>query len=64
MGSWIDACKKEIKSIIESVRNQHINLQVRVSIVAYRDHCDGELISEVYPFSNDIAGCQKFLSRL
>ena len=55
MSSWIDASKKEIKSIIDCVRNQHFNIQIRVSIVAYRDHCDGELISEVFKFSNDIA---------
>jgi hypothetical protein len=55
MGSWIEACKKEIKSIIDCVRNQHFNIQIKVSIVAYRDHCDGNLISEVLPFTNDIA---------
>jgi hypothetical protein len=42
MGSWIEACKKEIKSIIDCVRNQHLNIQIRVSVIAYRDHCDGE----------------------
>ena len=44
MGSWIEACKKEIRSIIDCVRNQHFNIQIRVSIVAYRDHCDKEMI--------------------
>ena len=42
MGSWIETCKKEIKAIIDCVRNQHFNIKIRVSIVAYRDHCDGE----------------------
>ena len=64
MGSWIEACKKEIKSIIDCVRNQHFNIQIRVSIIAYRDHCDGKLISEVFPFSQNIAGCQTFLKDL
>ena len=57
MRQWIDACKKEIKSIIDHVRNQHLNIKIRVSIVAYRDHCDGNKISEVFSFSNNIEEC-------
>lgn len=64
MGSWIDACKKEIKAIIDCVRNQHFNIKIRTSIVAYRDHCDGKDIAEVFSFSNDIAACQEFLKQL
>ncbi len=51
MGSWIEASKKEIKSIIECIRNQYFGIIIRVSIVAYRDHCDGDKISEIFPFS-------------
>jgi translation initiation factor 2B subunit (eIF-2B alpha/beta/delta family) len=61
MGSWINTCKQEIKAIIDCVRNQHFNIKIRISIIAYRDHCDGEKISEVFSFSDDIAACQKFL---
>jgi hypothetical protein len=57
MSSWIDACKQEIKSIIDSVRNQHFNMKIRVSIVGYRDHCDGDRISEIFAFSEDIESC-------
>jgi hypothetical protein len=57
MGSWIGACKKEIRSIIDCVRNQHFNIKIRVSIVAYRDHCDGDDIAEVFSFSDDIESC-------
>ena len=64
MGSWINTCKQEIKAIIDCVRNQHFNIKIRISIVAYRDHCDGEDISEVFRFSDDIAACQKFLKDL
>jgi hypothetical protein len=62
MGSWIEASKREIKSIIDCVRNQHFNIQIRVSIIAYRDHCDGANISEVFPFSSDISACHKFIA--
>lgn len=64
MGSWIETCKKEIKAIIDCVRNQHFNIKIRISIVAYRDHCDGTDISEVFSFSDDIAACQNFLKKL
>ena len=64
MSSWIEASKKEIRSIIDCVRNEHFNIQIRVSIVAYRDHCDGDKIKEIFPFSTDINKCQSFLSQL
>jgi hypothetical protein len=57
MSRWIDACKTEIKSIIDFLRNQHLNIKIRVSIVAYRDHCDGDRISEVFSFSDNIEEC-------
>jgi hypothetical protein len=64
MSSWIEASKREIISIIDCVRNQHFGIQIRVSIVAYRDHCDGKDISEVFDFSNDIEKCHGFISKL
>jgi hypothetical protein len=35
-----------------------------VSIVAYRDHCDGDKIQEIFPFSDDIEACSLFLKKL
>lgn len=64
MGSWIEACKREIKSIIDCIRNQFFNIQIRVSIVAYRDHCDGNQIAEIFPFSQNIEACQQFIKKL
>lgn len=57
MGCWIEACKREIKAIIDCVRNQHFNIKIRVSVVAYRDHCDGDKIAEIFKFSDNIAAC-------
>ncbi len=48
MSPWIEACKKEIKSIIEFVQNKFLYIMIRVSIVAYRDHTYGEKIEEVF----------------
>lgn len=38
MTPWIDAAKREIKSIIDCLRSKFFNLKIRVSIVAYRDY--------------------------
>ncbi len=57
MGPWIDACKKEINSIIECIRSKYMNIEIRVSIIAYRDFCDDEHVQEVFPFTEDIAAC-------
>ena len=54
MGSWIEACKEEIIAIIECVKAQQFGIKIRVSIVAYRDHCDGANIAEIFPFSENI----------
>jgi hypothetical protein len=64
MGSWIEASKKEIKSIIECIRNQYFGIQIRISIIAYRDHCDGKMISEIFSFSEDVEAAKKFISSL
>ena len=64
MGSWIGASKKEIKSIIECIRNQYFGIVIRVSIVAYRDHCDGNDISEIFPFSQNVDKAKEFITNL
>jgi vacuole morphology and inheritance protein 14 len=55
MSSWINACKKEIISIMDAVRNQFFNIQIKISVVAYRDHGDTPKALEVFDFSTDIA---------
>jgi hypothetical protein len=51
---WIEACKKEINSIIDYVRNQYLDIKIRVSVVGYRDFSEIFRISEIFPFSQDI----------
>ena len=62
MYSWIDASKKEIKSIIECIRNQYFGIKIRISVIAYRDHCDGEEIEELFPFNEDVDKAKNFIS--
>ncbi len=64
MLAWIDACKKEINSIIDYVRNQYLDIKIRVSVVGYRDFSEIFHISEIFPFSEDIQACRNFLASL
>jgi vacuole morphology and inheritance protein 14 len=63
MSAWINASKDEITSIIEYVRTQNYGIQIRVSIVAYRDIRDSKRF-EVLPFTEDTALPKKFISGL
>ena len=54
MCSWIDRAKKTLQDIISNVVSSTEGLQVRVSFVGYRDHCDAERFS-IQPFTHDIS---------
>ena len=67
MSPWIEACKREIKSVIDCIRNQYFNIQIRVSIVAYRDYSVSnpeKNMYDLYPFSTNIEECLVFLKNL
>ncbi len=64
MCSWIEVCKKEIKTIIDSISNKFDLKNIRISIIAYRDYCDSNQRFEIFPFSTDIHKCLEFLSGL
>ena len=67
MSPWIEAAKTEIKSIIDCLRNQFFNINIRVSIVGYRDYSvykPSENMYSIFKFSTDIAKCLKFLENL
>ena len=67
MSPWIEAAKREIKSIIDCLRNQFFNINIRVSIVGYRDYSvydPKENMYSIFEFSTDIEKCLKFLKEL
>lgn len=67
MTPWIDAVKREIKSIIDKLRNQFSSIKIRVSIVAYRDYSVDEPEKNMYSifnFSTNIDKCLTFLHGL
>ena len=63
MGSWIKACKEEIKMIINSIQSSFYGIKVRISIIGYRDHCDKNRIEKI-DFTEDVGEVHKFLGRL
>lgn len=68
MGSWINACKREINSLLEYVRQQNFGMRIRVSIIAYRDfegrrNLESSLFS-ILPFTEEVRKPLKHLKRL
>jgi len=63
MWSWIDRAKQTLKEIITNVVSSTSGLDVRVSFVGYRDHCDSQRFS-IQPFSNDIDKVKNFIANV
>ena len=63
MGSWIKAAKNEILSIIDFTMNQYFGIEIRVSIIAYRDIQDAERF-EIFDFSTDYQSAFQFIEQL
>ena len=51
MSSWIKAVKKELYQILDQVLEEHDGARINISVVAYRDHTDGNKRLEVLPFT-------------
>lgn len=62
MSSWIDAAKNEIKSIIEYITAENESIDVRMSFIGYRDHCDAKDQFAVMDFTKNIDQIVKFVS--
>ena len=63
MAEWIDACKRELVSIIDIIQEQHELIKPRISFVAYRDFKDTKQF-EIQGFTSDIDGVKKFIEGL
>mmetsp|Transcript_29480 Transcript_29480/g.21932 ORF Transcript_29480/g.21932 Transcript_29480/m.21932 type:complete len:155 (+) Transcript_29480:467-931(+) len=64
MTNQLEACKVEIRNIIARLQQQFRGLQIRIAIVAFRDHHYGNDNIHVFRFSANVAECEKFLSQL
>ena len=57
---WIDTARREIRSIINCLKNQFFNLKIRVSFVGYRDYSveGGEAnMYSIFDFNTNIESC-------
>jgi hypothetical protein len=63
MCSWIDRAKQTLLEIITNVASSCEGLEVRVSFVGYRDHCDSQRFS-IQPFSDNIKQVRDFISKV
>ena len=65
MSGSLNACKTEIRNIIDNIRKEFSGIGVRLSIVAFRDHhYNEEDRFEIFPFSKTIDHCVTFLNDL
>jgi hypothetical protein len=63
MSSWMERAKTTLHSIINNIKNNHENLQIRVSFVGYRDFGDAKHF-EIKPFTEDVDSVKNFISGL
>lgn len=61
MASWIERSKNTLKEIIDNVKNDNPDLDVRVCFVGYRDIQDGNRFS-IHEFTDDLDKVKKFIS--
>lgn len=42
MDKWIEACKNELKTIVDYILSEHEGTKIRIAFIGYRDFCDKE----------------------
>ena len=62
MGSYINSCKKDIKEIVKTIKEENNNVKVRVSFVGYRDFDCGKNSLSVLNFTDDVEKFENYLS--
>jgi len=63
MQPYIDRARNKVKEIIEEVKQQYPESEVKVGIVGYRDIGDYNQF-EILPFTNDIPSAKTFLDKI
>jgi hypothetical protein len=62
MSPWITTTKEKINLVLEEVRKQYNNANIRYAFVGYRDYGDGPIQFEVMDFTEDVSQIQKFVA--
>lgn len=63
MSGFIAAAKQHMTKLLEAFAPQ-LHGGLRVAIVGYRDHCDGDKLLEVYPLEADLAKVAQSIAKL
>lgn len=63
MGDEIRYLKSELQSVIDKVKRDLGNVQIELSIIAYRDHGD-DYVTKAYDFTTDISSQQEQLNKV
>jgi len=61
MSGYIEAVKNSIKDIVRQIQRTNGNLNLRISIVGYRDFCDGPKQFEILDFISSISVFEEFV---
>jgi hypothetical protein len=61
MGDELEYLKAELRDIVGALRARHRGLDIRVSVVAYRDQGD-EYVTRTFAFTNDVNSIQSSLA--
>ena len=66
MGDEITYLQKELINVINKVKEDNPNTEIKVSVIAYKDECDAqdEYLIKKYDFSSDLAKVNEFLATL
>ncbi|CAL4098549.1 unnamed protein product [Meganyctiphanes norvegica] len=62
MGGIIQTVKEEIHRIVNKIKDEYPEAQLRVAFVGYRDHCDGSDRIQKMDFTNNISSFRSFVS--
>mmetsp|Transcript_2430 Transcript_2430/g.5202 ORF Transcript_2430/g.5202 Transcript_2430/m.5202 type:complete len:1015 (-) Transcript_2430:195-3239(-) len=62
MGSHIRAVRSQIQLIVHELAARLPSMQLQLSFVGYRDHCDGEPHVFSLPFSNSVDGFKEYVA--
>ena len=62
MEPFIEAAETKIRSFVTSIAKIYPDIQLRISFVGYRDHCNEDIRLAILPFTKDLHEFECFLA--
>lgn len=53
MRSYMDVCKRDIAKLVDRIKAMHPDIELRLSFVGYRDHCDKRFRFATFDFASN-----------